>query len=250
MDNTDFIVKNGHLIEYIGNGDHIEIPEGVTAICEFAFEGNHHIQSIVMPNSVLEIGTAAFARCKNLKSVVLSDSLTVIETHLFNDCDNFTDVVLPKKLKNIQRLAFYHCESLSRIDLPDGVSYIGADAFHGCRSLESIELPKGLKRIGDRAFAFCANLQDVVISEEYFDMGCELFYEASPNIRIEYCGASDDFVNMIFSEERIPRPWEGHAVSHSPTAENKSRFGYDSAKAFCIEAFCKKDGVRLTFCNA
>ena len=250
MNKKDFIIENGLLTAYIGKSEYIEVPDEATAIAEFAFEGNNRIKSVIMPNSVLEIGTAAFARCKNLKSVVLSDSLTVIETHLFNGCQNLTEVVLPKDLNNIQRLAFYHCESLSRMDLPDGVSYIGADAFHGCRSLESIELPKGLKRIGDRAFAFCANLQDVVISEEYFDMGCELFYEASPNIRIEYSGASDDFVNMIFSEERIPRPWEGHAVSHSPTAENKSRFGYDSAKAFCIEAFCKKDGVRLTFCNA
>lgn len=250
MNKKDFIIENGLLTAYIGKSEYIEVPDEVTAIAEFAFEGNNRIKSVIMPDSVLKIGTAAFSRCKNLKSVVLSDSLIVIETHLFNGCDNLTEVVLPKNLKNIQRLAFYHCESLSRMDLPDGVSYIGADAFHGCRSLESIELPKGLKRIGDRAFAFCANLQDVVISEEYFDMGCELFYEASPNIRIEFSGASDDFVNMIFSEERIPRPWEGHAVSHTPTAENKSRFGYDSAKAFCIEAFCKKDGVRLTFCNA
>ena len=70
MGKTDFIVKNGHLIEYIGKSKHVEVPDEVKVIDEFAFEGNNHIKSIVMPNSVLEIGRAAFARCKNLTSVV------------------------------------------------------------------------------------------------------------------------------------------------------------------------------------
>ena len=40
MENADFIIKNGHLIEYIGKSEHIEVPEDITAIAEFAFEGN------------------------------------------------------------------------------------------------------------------------------------------------------------------------------------------------------------------
>ena len=251
MDKKDFIIENGVLTGYIGKSEHIDIPEEVTAIGEFAFEGNNRIRSVAVPNSVLEIGTAAFARCKKLRRVVLSDGLTVIETHLFSGCEKLTDLVLPKNLKKIKRLAFYNCQNLLKIDLPDGVSIIGADAFRSCSSLESIELPKGLKTIGDRALAFCTNLQEVTISEEYFDMGCELFYEARSDIQIEYSGASDDFVNMIFSKERIPKPWDtmGNVMLHNAVTKSCYRYYYDSEKDFCIDVLCKKDNKHLSFQN-
>lgn len=251
MENVDFVVKNRHLIEYIGKSEHIEVPEDITAIAEFAFEGNTHIKSIVMPNSVSEIGRAAFARCKKLTSIVLSNALTMIELQLFLGSENLTDIYLPENLKEIKRLAFYNCGKLSKIDLPEGVCYIGADAFRGCSLLKSIELPKGLKRIGDRAFARCVNLQDVVMLEERFDMGCELFYEACSNIEIEYSGTSEDFVNMIFSEKRIPRSWEtmGNVMLHEPVKKSCYRYYYNSEKDFCIEVFCKKDNKHLSFQN-
>ena len=251
MGKADFIIENGHLIEYIGNTKHIEIPKGVTAIREFAFEGNAHIESVVIPDSVMEIGRAAFARCKNLTRVVLSNALTVIEIQLFLGCENLTDIYLTGNLKEIKRLAFYDCRKLSKIDLPEGISYIGADAFRCCSLLKSIELPKGLKRIGDRAFAGCTNLQDVVLSEDHFDMGCELFYEACSNIHIEYSGASEDFVNMIFSKKRMPRPWEtmGNVMLHKAVIKSCCRYYYNSEKDFCMEVFCKKDNKHLSFQN-
>ena len=39
MENAAFVVKNRHLTEYIGNNEYIEIPEAVTVIDDFAFEG-------------------------------------------------------------------------------------------------------------------------------------------------------------------------------------------------------------------
>ena len=251
MNKKDFIIENGLLTAYIGKSEYIEVPDEVTAIAEFAFEGNDHIKSVIMPNSVLEIGRAAFARCKNLTSIVLSNALTIIEIQLFLGSENLTDIYLPENLKEIKRLAFYNCGKLSKIDLPEGVSYIGADAFHGCSSLKSIKLPKGLKRIGDRAFAFCANIQEVAISKEYFDMGCELFYETCSDVRIEYSGASDDFMKMIFSKERSPRLWEtmGNVMLYEAITKSSYQYYYNSEKEFCIEVFCKKDNKHLLFQN-
>ena len=46
MENAAFVVKNRHLIEYIGNNEYIEIPEAVTVIDDFAFEGNKKIEEL------------------------------------------------------------------------------------------------------------------------------------------------------------------------------------------------------------
>ena len=40
MNKKDFIIENGLLTAYIGKSEYIEVPDEVTAIAEFAFEGN------------------------------------------------------------------------------------------------------------------------------------------------------------------------------------------------------------------
>ncbi len=253
--NKDFIVKDGLLTAYIGNAERVVVPEGISAVGKFAFEGNEKISTVILPNSVREIGRAAFAKCVNLTNISLPASLTDVEALLFSFCKSLTKITIPRGVEHICRLAFYQCESLAEISLPDALTAIGANAFQGCGALRSIVLPHSLQRIGDRALSCCASLRNVSVLSESLDLGCELFwgsFVSAPSIRVEYAGSADDFTRMIFSNERAPRPWEtiGNAVSHVPASEREGRFEYDSETAFCIEVICQKDGARLTFGNA
>lgn len=51
----DFVIENGTLIEYKGNGGKVVIPDGVKKIGEEAFIGYETITEFVIPEGVIEI---------------------------------------------------------------------------------------------------------------------------------------------------------------------------------------------------
>ena len=58
---NDFIIKNGELVKYKGEGGDVVIPEGVTSIGEHAFDNCRSLISVTIPNSVTSIGKYAFS---------------------------------------------------------------------------------------------------------------------------------------------------------------------------------------------
>lgn len=60
---TDFDIKNGVLCKYVGLGDNLVIPSGVTKIALWMFYGCESLKSIVIPDSVTEINAGAFSYC-------------------------------------------------------------------------------------------------------------------------------------------------------------------------------------------
>ena len=119
------------------------IPNTVTSIANYAFNGCTTLTSITIPSSVSKIGESAFAFCKNLKSLILSENITSIE--------NWT---------------FWACEVLETIDIPDKVKTIGKYAFSSCYALTSVTIPKGVVSIGTYAFGSCSNLESVTCLPE------------------------------------------------------------------------------------
>ena len=61
---------NGTVLErYRGNAENVTIPEGVTAIENYAFADCYSLTSITIPSSVTAIGDRAFEGCENLKNI-------------------------------------------------------------------------------------------------------------------------------------------------------------------------------------
>lgn len=128
------------------------IPDGVTKLSYYAFDGCPGLASVVIPNSVTKIGSAAFRGCFNLTSVVIPDSVTEIGNGAFGDCDSLTSVVIPGSVTKMGNGAFGYCDSLTSVVIQNGVTEIGDEAFWYCPDLTSIVIPASVTKIGNRAF--------------------------------------------------------------------------------------------------
>ena len=63
------------------------IPEGVTQICEIAFDDNRKITKLVLPSSIIDIGASAFNNASSLKTIeVHRKGVIDIKTDAFYSC--------------------------------------------------------------------------------------------------------------------------------------------------------------------
>ena len=117
--------------------------------------------SYTIPNSVTSIGNWAFDGCTSLTSVTIPNSVTSIGDDAFSGCSSLTSVTIPNSVTSIGAYAFWCCSSLTSVTIPNSVTSIGSAAFASCSSLESVTIPHSVTNIGDSAFIYCDKLTDV-----------------------------------------------------------------------------------------
>ena len=160
-DLKDFVIEDGVLIEYVGPGGDVVVPNSVTTIAKNAFYGKKSLTSIIIPNSVKKIGVRAFCGCEKLRNVSLSNSITSLANSTFSDCCSLTDIIIPSGVTNIGNEVFQFCNKLTEITIPNEVKTIGEGAFWCCKNLKKVFLSKKCKKIGSKAFFHCENLSDI-----------------------------------------------------------------------------------------
>ena len=148
--NPDFVIENGVLVEYVGPGGAVVIPNSVTAIGERAFQACTSLTSVTIPSSVTTIGGSAFM-FSSLISVTIPGGVTTIGRSAFRECESLTSVTISSGVTTIGDFAFYLCESLTSVTIPNSVTTIGKRAFAGCDSLTSVSIPSGVS-LGKDAF--------------------------------------------------------------------------------------------------
>jgi len=192
---ADFEIRAGVLVKYNGASTNVCIPNTVTIIGAYAFDGCTGLTSVVIPNSVKEIGEYAFQRCCRLTNITIPGSVSavggaafryctglktvVIEEGVkslnavfsdwrvfgcFEGCCSLTDIVIPGSVKIIGKGAFSGCEALTRVIISNGVVRIDKEAFCGCKQLTNVTIPSSVEIIGENAFDRCTALNSVEIS--------------------------------------------------------------------------------------
>lgn len=155
--------------------EEVEIPEGIRAVGDNAFDACDNLKSIVLPDGTKSIGDFAFANCDNLENVVFPDGLTHIGKNVFYNSAHIINVNIPDSITRINDDMFSCCESLTYITLPEGLTCIGKYAFNCCRSLTYITLPERLTSIEEGAFRCCDNLKEMVLPDSITDIGKDAF---------------------------------------------------------------------------
>ncbi len=84
MNAENMIIDGTTLVEYIGTGETVVVPEGVTGIQDRVFERSE-LKSITLPKSLQYIGAWAFFECKNLSEVIIPPNVHSIYCHAFHN---------------------------------------------------------------------------------------------------------------------------------------------------------------------
>ncbi|MBQ3323706.1 MAG: leucine-rich repeat domain-containing protein [Muribaculaceae bacterium] len=135
------ILENGNECSLVIGCKNTVIPEGVTEICNSAFQECEGLETIVIPKGVTEIGSDAFFWCTNLRDVKLPNTLNSINEAAFFGCKAMSNIALPESLTYIDNQAFCY-SGLTSLFLPRSITFLGWGAFGGC-PLTSIRVQDG-----------------------------------------------------------------------------------------------------------
>jgi len=178
----------------------IIIPEGVTHIVEYAFEGCESLLSVTIPSTVKFIGEDAFDDCDSLVEVINNSSLDITA-----GSSDYGQIALnalevhsgESKLVKENGYFFYSCNDKNyllgyngnetALTLPDsfkGEKYvINNNAFYDSK-IESVIISAGVTEIGESAFGSCHRLTEVIIGDSVTSIGKGAFYHCNSLVSV------------------------------------------------------------------
>ena len=172
-----YLVRDGSILGGASDLVYLEVPEDITSIASYAFDGCSYLVSVTIPSTVTSIGSYAFRNCTSLESIEIPSSVATVETYTFYGCTALLTVTLSESVTTVSAYAFYNCTALQSINL-ESVETIGNYAFYNCNDLEAVDLDS-LTSLGTYAFRSCSSLTTVTIPEAITSLGNYTFYNCS-----------------------------------------------------------------------
>lgn len=161
------------LYSYIGKmpeNTEITIKAGTKNIQGGAFQHERNLIAVTLPDGLTEIGDYAFDGCTFLNSIEIPNSVTRIGKEAFRDCEDLETVKMSEGIKSIGEAAFKGCNRLVTITIPGGT--IDEDAFEDCKRLKTVILGDKVTRLEDGVFKYCYALTSVTIGRGVTTIKC------------------------------------------------------------------------------
>jgi hypothetical protein len=160
----DFYYKEVHdgthcITAYKGKDKHVEFPAflKISILHDDIFKGNTMVESVVIPDTVTQIGGFMFDGCVNLKSIKLPENLQDMWQYAFART-SIEAIEIPGTVKSIAPFTFYDSKELKKVVLNEGTRRIMGSAFKGCTALTDVYLPASVEHIHQDAFLGCGEI--------------------------------------------------------------------------------------------
>ena len=234
MSDCKFDIKDGVLLKYSGNEEHVVIPAGVTEIGNDAFWASN-IKSVFIPEGVTTIRNGSFWNCYNLMKIYLPSTLITIEDNAFLYCNRLVEIYNLSSI-NIEnesedngkvgmRAKVIHTsleEESSIVETSDGYLFISDETnnylFGYIGNDSKLNLPSDFNGnkyiITEDAFCDNSNLLSVVIPESVIEVdkfafdGChrlvEIYNLSSANLKNLNIGHNGEDVRVIHKSLEEP----------------------------------------------
>ena len=152
-----------------------EIPEGVTSICDGAFDDSINLKTVIMPDTLKNLyshifdESSLYSNPENWENDVFYVGNSLVEVDSKTDAEH---IIVREGTETIASNAFIHCQNIKSITIPDSVKSIGNSAFVGCSSLEKVYIGSGLESVGTELFTGeiewnpCISLESIEVSAD------------------------------------------------------------------------------------
>lgn len=176
------------------SADGVLFSKDYTTLCTYPAGKENTVYKI--PDGVTSIGDYAFNGCDALTSVTIPDSVTSIDSFAFTDCSGLASIVIPEGVKSIEFCVFSGCSSLASITIPESVTEINTNAFDMCDQLKDVyylgscEQWKEIYIISDNTVLFDATIH---CSDGTIKQGVSTFAEQP-----------DETTETVPTEETVP----------------------------------------------
>ncbi len=140
---------------YRGFGENIVIPgsfggKPVTILFDKLFAGHAELCSVSIPDTVTDLGEFLFDGCMKLRRIELPSGLLYLWGYTFCRC-GIEEIVLPDSLEVIPPYAFKDCKQLRKVTCGSGLRKISPWAFGGCDQLKKLVCDRSVD-ISPKAF--------------------------------------------------------------------------------------------------
>lgn len=214
-----------------GGINYIDIPAGVTEICDYAFVYESLSHGITLPDSLRIIGTHSFEGCR-LPGIALPDGLESIGAATFQNCQLLQSCTIPAGIQSITSGSlFMYCSALASINFPSAWTAIGNDCFAGCTSLAITEIPAHVTEIGNRAFQTCTALTalDIMGAVSIYN---NAFSGCTGLTEVRFHDTAVSISSTAFKNDTALRdlyvPWASGAVAGAPWGATNASIHYNT----------------------
>ncbi|MDE7080468.1 MAG: leucine-rich repeat domain-containing protein [Muribaculaceae bacterium] len=131
----------------------MKLPEGLTSIGDYAFQGCNSMRLETLPDGIETIGQYAFKDCYAITVSHLPRALRTIGYQGFSSCTSIKEIIAYENLLDFGQAAFSSCDLLEYVDLSrTKITQLKANALYIC-NLQTLLLPSTIETINYRAIA-------------------------------------------------------------------------------------------------